>query len=99
VRWSPELLGQRARSLLLLYLAVAHYGRGRGEWKHGEAPAHWPGLVDEAVRAQGDELESAWRAANEGVAVDDLSARLEPVLAAAARNALIRLYPETRVFA
>ena len=33
---------------VLLYLAVAHYGRGRGDWKESESPEFWK---DAALRA------------------------------------------------
>lgn len=33
---------------MLLYLAVAHYGRGRGDWKESESPEFWK---DAALRA------------------------------------------------
>ncbi len=36
------------QALLLRYLAVAHFGRGRGDWVQGEAPAHWLALVVQA---------------------------------------------------
>ena len=30
---------------VLLYLAVAHFGRGRGYWEESEAPAFWKDVV------------------------------------------------------
>jgi hypothetical protein len=96
VRWTAELFGQRVRALLLLYLAVAHYGRGRGDWVQGEAPAHWLALVDEVVRAREGAWQAAWRAADEGTPADELAAVLQPGLTAAAREMLVRLYPTAR---
>jgi hypothetical protein len=80
VRWSADFLAQRVRAALLLYLAIAHYGRGRGDWVQGEAPAHWAPLVDEVVRKH-------WPSAE---------APREPDLGAMGRDLLIRLYPEAR---
>jgi uncharacterized protein DUF3482/50S ribosome-binding GTPase len=96
VRWSGEFLQQRARDALLRYLAVAHYGRGRGEWKEGEAPAHWLPLVEGLVAARQHAWQSAWTTAGEGASPADIAARLEPELAAAGREVLQRLYPEAR---
>jgi len=96
VRWSADFFAQRARAALLLYLAVAHYGRGRGDWKEGEAPAHWPPLVDDAVRARASAFEAAWLAAEGGAAAEALAARIEPAIASAARDVLARLYPDAR---
>jgi hypothetical protein len=90
VRWSGEFFLQHARGALLRYLAVAHFGRGRGEWVEGEAPPHWLPLVDKAIAARQAALDVAWRTAGEG----DLAARLEAELTDAARELLVRLYPE-----
>jgi hypothetical protein len=96
VRWSAEFLVQRVRALVLLYLAIAHYGRGRGEWVQGEAPDHWPPLVDEVVDKRRDALERALRSTAEAVPADELAASLEPEMAAIVREVLGRLYPEAR---
>jgi hypothetical protein len=80
VRWSADFVAQRVRGALLLYLAVAHYGRGRGDWVQGEAPPHWPPLVEDVVRTHMP-------------AVDE---PLEPALLAMGRDLLLRLYPEAR---
>jgi len=96
VRWSGEFLMQRASDALLRYLAVAHYGRGRGDWVEGEAPAHWTALVDEVIRARQPAWQAAWAMSGEGASAADIAARLQPQLASAARELLIRLYPEAR---
>jgi hypothetical protein len=95
VRWSADFLAQRVRAALLLYLAVAHYGRGRGDWAEGEAPAHWKPLVEEVVRARQGALDAAWRTADETASADALAARLEPEIFEAARDLLVRLFPES----
>src|SRR5262249_8521727 len=51
MRWSDEFLEGLTKAALLRYLAIAHYGRGRGEWKQGEYPPHWKAEVD-AVAAE-----------------------------------------------
>ena len=93
VRWSGELLATQVQIALLRYLTVAHYGRGRGEWVEGEAPAHWPPLVAEAVQARATGFHDAWRIAAESTPAA-AAARLEPELTAAARDLLVGLYPE-----
>ena len=47
VGWSRVWLKDRPRAALLRYLAVAHYGRGRGDWVEGEYPAHWQALAEQ----------------------------------------------------
>ena len=94
VRWSADFLGEAARASLLRYLAVAHYGRGRGEWSEGEAPAHWAPIVEEAVAQRAAELQAAWGLSEQGVGEEAVTERIAPVLESALRQVLVRLYPD-----
>ncbi len=94
VRWTPDLLMREARSALLRYLAVAHYGRGRGDWVEGESPPHWSPVVAEAIEANAAPLRDAWSMAGQGAGEAEIAARLAPELRATARAVLVRLYPE-----
>jgi hypothetical protein len=38
---------------VLRYLAVAHYGRGRGEWAASEYPPFWRDVVQAAIEREG----------------------------------------------
>jgi hypothetical protein len=51
VSWGDEAMARLARDALLRYLAVAHFGRGRGAWREVGAPAHWGPVVDAALAA------------------------------------------------
>ncbi|BAL97685.1 GTPase domain-containing protein [Rubrivivax gelatinosus] len=95
--WSAEAMAPLAEAALLRYLAVAHFGRGRGEWAQGEAPPHWRAVVAEALAAQAPALDALWAARstrhdNAGEA-EALAAGLRAPLAAALRAVLERLYP------
>jgi hypothetical protein len=95
--WNDEALDPLVEAGLLRYLAVAHFGRGRGDWTQGEAPAHWREVVDAALLPQRQALAELWRGRsnrldNAGEA-ETLATALQPRLAAAARAALERLYP------
>jgi hypothetical protein len=96
--WSDAALTPFVAAALLRYLAVAHFGRGRGLWTEGEAPQHWRGVVDEALARERDVLAGVWasRAAAPGPAgeAERLASALEPVLARAMRAVLDRLYPD-----
>jgi hypothetical protein len=94
VRWSAEFLAQRPAAALLRYLAVAHYGRGRGDWVESEYPAHWRTLVERIVEKRRGRFEAVWAAAGQGAAVEALEADLRPIVAECAREALVALYPE-----
>jgi hypothetical protein len=79
VSWGEDALARLARDALLRYLAVAHFGRGRGAWREVGVPAHWGPAVDAALAAQGREL-------------SDL--RGAGALRACAADVLQRLYPD-----
>ncbi|MBA3527522.1 MAG: GTPase domain-containing protein [Pseudomonadota bacterium] len=93
VRWSEEFFVGLAQSALLRYLAVAHFGRGRGEWEEGEHPAHWQGAVAEEVAADRRAIHSVWSRARD-TQPDAVMAPLEELLGRAAGRLLGRFYPE-----
>jgi len=102
--WNTQALGQMLEAALLRYLAVAHFGRGRGDWRPTEIPPRWSEVVAEAVRAQGAALQDVWAlraparpgapgtAAPEAMA-EGLQAALQPLVHALLREVLERLYP------
>ena len=93
VAWSPAFLDGLVRSALLRYLAVAHFGRGRGAWAEAEAPAFWQEEVAQAVEARREAFDALWD--NVRAAQDDTQAQsdLRALLADAATQLLERLYP------
>jgi len=99
VRWSAEFLESRLAAALMRYLAVAHFGRGRGDFVAGLAPVHWQETVDEAVHMRRAQLQSVWaiaRAAGAGSSnTDTTAAALLPIVAASAREVLSHLYPDS----
>jgi hypothetical protein len=96
VRWSSEFLSSRLAASLVRYLAVAHFGRGRGDFIPDAVPAHWQGVVRSALQRRAESLEDVWRAARgEAAARDTTAARLLPLVSASAREVLIELYPDS----
>jgi len=101
VGWSAEAMAPLLQSALLRYLAVAHFGRGRGEWAEGEAPPHWRAVVDAALAPQAAALDALWQGrsprlgteAEREAEAERLAAALQPLLRAALRAALDTLYP------
>jgi hypothetical protein len=92
VRWSEEFLAGLVRSALLRYLAVAHFGRGRGEWEEGEHPTGWRSAVEQVVAGESGALRSAWNLSREGS--EPVARALEPVLTRCAERLLTEMYPE-----
>ena len=83
---------------LLLYLAVAHYGRGRGEWSRSEHPAHWQSIIEVLVAGQSGPLAEIWAGRTELPDADWLEGRLGHVIESALGSTLNQLYPESMAF-
>ena len=87
-----EFMTARVSAAVLRYLAVAHFGRGRGEYVQSEYPHHWVSLVDVALRQEGERLTGLWTASAEDSDTGRLAARLEPLLTECTARVLDRLY-------
>jgi len=98
VGWSAEAMGPLVESALLRYLAVAHFGRGRGEWAEGEAPPHWRDVVASALAPRQAELQALWLSRSARLDAPDerehLFETLQPLLRDAACDVLQALYPD-----
>jgi hypothetical protein len=92
IRWSDEFLLGLVRASLLRYLAVAHFGRGRGRYVEGEAPFHWKAVVERAVAQRSAEFKRVWPVARDA-ARSDAASSLQQELARAAAAVLQELYP------
>lgn len=90
--WSDGVLDELLRSALLAYLAVAHFGRGRGDWVAAEHPDLWSAAVDELLAARRPALQAIW-ARRAHASAPDLQAALDTLLADLSRALLLRLYP------
>jgi hypothetical protein len=93
VRWSDAFLEGLFASSLLRYLAVAHFGRGRGDWKQSECPPCWTGEVAAALESRRTALAGIWAERAGDCDTDRLAAALRVELTAAALDLFERLYP------
>ncbi len=59
--WDDVVLDKLLRSALLGYLAVAHHGRGRGNWRASEPPAAWGEAVDAALASHRGAVQALWQ--------------------------------------
>ena len=95
VRWTAEHFAAQAELILVTYLAVAHFGRGRGEWKDAEHPPHWPAAARAVIETHRSELDALWKRAGEkDPRAEVLSGTAEAILASAAAELLCKLYPK-----
>jgi hypothetical protein len=99
ITWHARAMQAMVVSAMLRYLAVAHFGRGRGAWQQGAAPAHWRATVERVVASQRQAWDLLWTERDEG---DDASpGQVQPAaVAALLREAmvgvLIELYPDSK---
>jgi hypothetical protein len=90
VRWDDAVLTKLVTAAGLRYLAVAHFGRGRGDFVAGEHPGHWRAAVEAAVGSQAAALAQVWFAAAGGEATAGLAQRLRPIIGSVLREVLTR---------
>lgn len=94
ITWADTILDDLVVSALLSYLAVAHYGRGRGQWSESEHPPHWEGTIRDAMAARGRAIPTALADRREPATVEALAASLAPALVELGLDVLGRLYPD-----
>jgi GTPase Era involved in 16S rRNA processing len=99
--WTPEVLDDLTRSALLGYLAVAHFGRGRGEWTEVQPPAFWVERIEAALAPQWVKLHVVWERASKAsttasatASAADSQAELQTILLQSSQAVLQSLYPE-----
>ncbi len=91
--WPDEFLDGLMRSGVLRYLAVAHYGRGRGQYVEAEAPAFWHGVAQHALLARTEGLHALWTRARHDSDPTAIASALEREFASVTAETLDRLYP------
>ncbi|MCB1065707.1 MAG: DUF3482 domain-containing protein [Verrucomicrobiae bacterium] len=99
VRWTEAHFRDQVRFSLLLYLAVAHFGRGRGRWQDApQDPEHWAELVTRLTEKHRDAINDFWKRGKS----DDptkLAKKRRDWVATLLQELLTDLYPEAgRVF-
>ncbi len=97
IQWSDPVLLSKLASGMLTYLAVIHFGRGRGNWAASEYPAHWPVPVNALLDRERAAIQAAWKSRGSGPrdqnASDAIAARLAPLIDSMLRQVLRELYP------
>ncbi len=95
--WSPEFLDRQVRDAVLRYLAVAHAGRGAGEFRAREQPDFWRAAVERERDAHLPELHELWERAQRDSGEDagrEAGFELIEPLDAMIRAVLREFYPE-----
>jgi 50S ribosome-binding GTPase/Domain of unknown function (DUF3482) len=98
VHWSRDHFREQARLGLLCYLAVAHFGRGRGEWSEAAMPIAWEEAAKVVIEHRAAAWDNVWRLAVERSGSEfEVRREMESVLQETALGLLRRLYPAARV--
>ncbi len=90
VGWSPSFLDQLTQQALLRYLAVAHFGRGRGEFREVQEPRQWGAAATQVLEEEREEWRLLWKELARGLG----RRRLQELLGRALRRLLAAGYPE-----
>ncbi len=90
---SDEFLRTLLVSGVLRYLAVAHFGRGRGNFVESEAPPFWQEEVEQAIALHEDAVRKLWPALRED---GDIAPAVD-LLTNITAHVLGRLYPGARL--
>ena len=100
VRWSSGFLDARLQAAVLRYLAVAHFGRGRGDYVDSEFSPQWRAVVAAAAVKHAGAASACWRRASARPDPGEMPQRphdireeLPAVIAAVTVEVLDRLYP------
>lgn len=97
VRWTEAHFFDQVQSILLLYLAVAHFGRGRGTWRDPlNNPARWQEIVGEEVMAKKGDWSRLWKEAEKSAFVP--TQKIASIVRPALEKILARLYPDSDAF-
>lgn len=94
LHWSKEHFREQVKLALLSYLAVAHFGRGRGAWTRDARPAHWQREVDELVESYRDMVDHVWQHASDSkVGIASMNEEMEMMMRELGKDILRQLYP------
>jgi hypothetical protein len=94
VRWSDEFVATLVPAAVLRYLAVAHYGRGRGEWAASEYPAFWRDTVLAAIEREAGVARVVALRGTDDCDVDALAKQWQRKLTQICLAVLSDLYPD-----
>ena len=100
IAWSRDALDAQARAVLMAYLAVAHHGRGRGDWAVNERPRFWGDAVDAVLESHRASLHTAWALRDDAAAPSaPLDSELQRWVTRASGELLHTLYPASGALA
>ncbi|MEM9283680.1 MAG: DUF3482 domain-containing protein [Verrucomicrobiota bacterium] len=96
VRWTESHFRIQLKFIIMLYLAISHFGRGRGAWRDPEhSPAHWEVIVDQEIEANEKRINEIWKRGDSASRSADLDDHLARFFREALENIFVTLYPSS----
>ena len=95
VQFTDEFLRTLLVASVLRYLTVAHFGRGRGNFAEGEAPAFWQIEVERAVATNEKAVSRLWQTLRTQSDADKAVESAQTILLASTSSILSQLYPHS----
>ena len=93
LQFSDAFMRAQLVAAVLRYLAVAHFGRGRGAFEASEAPTFWQAEVEAALAPQDALWASTWQAARKAASPEAAAQILATLVQPLLTHVLQRLYP------
>lgn len=96
VRWSGPHFVDQVKSIVMLYLAVSHFGRGRGAWQDPvNNPAHWQKVVEAEMEKEKAEWQSLWKRGGAHSDPERTMKKLQKLLHQLLAAVFSELYPDS----
>lgn len=96
VRWTEAHFESQLKFVFMLYLAVAHFGRGRGAWQDPESnPKIWESITDELIKSNDEVVKKLWKKGGADGNEKKLNKEVRKLMDQWLTTVLCRLYPES----
>ncbi len=95
VRWSPDSLTEAFGKSVMLYLAIAHFGRGQGQWRRKEDPQTWSASVNQTLARYQIRLQVLWPGLRANAQTASAQNDCATLVRQSLRDVLLHLHPES----
>lgn len=97
VRWSADSLTEALGKATMLYLSIAHFGRGQGQWRRKKDPLEWAAAVQAVLLNEQAQIAHLWSQASALPPAPQVHAQCAALVQTVLRNVLLHLYPDAGV--
>ncbi|WP_114968076.1 DUF3482 domain-containing protein [Rhodoferax ferrireducens] len=95
VGWSSDSLTEAFEKSLMLYLAIAHFGRGQGQWRPKEAPKAWSTSARLTVNRYKQRLQLLWSGIGSNPKTASAQTDCAILVRHSIRDVLLDIHPES----